>query len=91
MIERGDRRIVVQDLNGVAHFNAAFRNAVLLKKALLELGLPDEETRAFSRCMRRSSITSPSPAVRARSTSMRAWLHLLAHGFQAPSGSSGGA
>ena len=43
MIERGDRRIVVQDLNGVAHFNAAFRNAVLLKKALLELGLPDEE------------------------------------------------
>jgi hypothetical protein len=26
MIERGDRRIVVKDLNGVAHFNADFRN-----------------------------------------------------------------
>ena len=43
MIKRGDRRIVVQDLNGVAHFNAAFRNAVLLKKALQALSLPDEE------------------------------------------------
>ncbi len=43
MIQRGDRRIVVQDLNGVAHFNAAFRNAALLKKALQALNLPDEE------------------------------------------------
>ena len=31
MIERGDRRIVVQDVNGVAHFNAAFRNGALLE------------------------------------------------------------
>jgi hypothetical protein len=44
MIERGDQRIVVQDLNGVAHFNAAFRNGALLKDALEPLGLPDEES-----------------------------------------------
>jgi hypothetical protein len=44
MIERGDRRIVIQDANGVAHFNAAFRNGGLLKKALAELSLPDEES-----------------------------------------------
>jgi hypothetical protein len=44
MIERGDRRIVGQDLNGVAHFNAAFRNAALLKDALAQLGLPDDES-----------------------------------------------
>ena len=43
MIERGDRRIVVQDLNGVAHFNSAFRNSSLLKEALPALGLSDEE------------------------------------------------
>jgi len=42
MIESGDRRIVVQDLNGVAHFNAAFRNAALLKDALEPLGLPND-------------------------------------------------
>jgi hypothetical protein len=44
MIERGDRRIVVQDLNGVAHFNAAFRNGALLKEALARFGLPVEES-----------------------------------------------
>jgi hypothetical protein len=43
MIARGDRRVVVQDVNGVAHFNASFRNALLLKKALATLDLPDEE------------------------------------------------
>ena len=43
MIERGDRRIVVQDVNGAAHFNAAFRNAALLKEALAGLNLPDAE------------------------------------------------
>jgi hypothetical protein len=43
MIERGDRRIVVRDSNGVAHFNASFRNAALLKKALAPLGLPQQE------------------------------------------------
>ncbi len=43
MIASGDRRIVVQDVNGVAHFNAALRNAALLKKALRAPGLPDEE------------------------------------------------
>ncbi|MGC9972478.1 MAG: hypothetical protein ABSE56_17990 [Bryobacteraceae bacterium] len=37
MIECGDRRIVVQDVNGVAHFNAAFRNATPLKQALAAL------------------------------------------------------
>jgi len=37
MMERGDRRIVVRDVNGVAHFNAAFRNGALLKKALAAL------------------------------------------------------
>jgi hypothetical protein len=44
MIERGDRRIVVRDADGVAHFNAAFRNAGLLKEALAPLRLPDEES-----------------------------------------------
>ncbi|MGA3137010.1 MAG: hypothetical protein ABSC88_13560 [Terracidiphilus sp.] len=43
MIARGDRRIVAQDLNGVAHFNSAFRNSSLLKEALAALGLSDEE------------------------------------------------
>ncbi|MFY9854686.1 MAG: hypothetical protein WAK26_12495, partial [Terracidiphilus sp.] len=43
MIERGDRSIVVKDLNGVAHFNPDFRNAVLLKKALQALSLPEKE------------------------------------------------
>jgi hypothetical protein len=43
MIERGDRRIVAQDLNGAAHFNSAFRNSSLLKEALPALGLSDEE------------------------------------------------
>jgi len=38
-----DRRIVIQDVNGVAHFNAAFRNAGLLKAALAPLGLTDAE------------------------------------------------
>jgi hypothetical protein len=43
MIERDDRRIVIQDTNGVAHFNAAFRNSGLLMEALAGRGLPDEE------------------------------------------------
>ncbi len=43
LIANGDRSIVVQDQNGVAHFNAAFRNCTLLKEALATLGLPDEE------------------------------------------------
>ena len=43
MIKRGDPRIVVQDLNGVAHFNAALCNGSQLKKALQTLGLADEE------------------------------------------------
>jgi hypothetical protein len=45
MIKSGDRRIVVQDLNGVAHFNAAFRNGTLLKKALQSLSLPEQENK----------------------------------------------
>jgi hypothetical protein len=43
MIARADRRIVTQDSNGVAHFNAAFRNSELLKEALPAVGLPEEE------------------------------------------------
>jgi len=43
MIARGDRRIVDRDANGVAHFNAGFRNVGLLKEALRAYGLPDEE------------------------------------------------
>jgi hypothetical protein len=38
-----DRRIVVRDVNGAAHFNAAFRNAALLREALAPLGLPKRE------------------------------------------------
>jgi hypothetical protein len=43
MIARDDRRIVVRDLNGAAHFNAAFSNTALLQNALVPLGLPQEE------------------------------------------------
>ena len=34
MLERADRRIVVRDIEGGVHFNAAFRNAAVLKQAL---------------------------------------------------------
>ncbi len=37
MVESGDQRIVVRDVNGVAHFNAAFRNGRLLAEALAAL------------------------------------------------------
>ncbi|MDR3726480.1 MAG: hypothetical protein P4K86_05505 [Terracidiphilus sp.] len=47
MIARGDNRIVVQDCNGVAHFNAAFRNCALLKEALPALALAEEENEAI--------------------------------------------
>ena len=43
MIARGDHRIVIQDVNGVAHFNSAFRNSTLLKEALPAMGLSHEE------------------------------------------------
>jgi hypothetical protein len=43
MIANGDRRIVVQDLNGVAHFNAALRNGGLLKESLQALSLSEQE------------------------------------------------
>jgi hypothetical protein len=43
MIARGDRRIVDRDADGVAHFNAGFRNVGLLKEALRAYDLPDEE------------------------------------------------
>ncbi len=45
MIERGDRRIVVQDVNAVAHFNASFRNSGVLRDALA--GIADAEERAY--------------------------------------------
>ena len=48
MIERGDQRIVTRDVNGVVHFNAAFRNARLLEQGLAALSeeadLVGEET-----------------------------------------------
>ncbi|PYX92892.1 MAG: hypothetical protein DMG67_05595 [Acidobacteria bacterium] len=37
LLQRGDRRIVVQDVNGAAHFNAAFRNGDMLREALTAL------------------------------------------------------
>jgi hypothetical protein len=43
MIARNDHRIVVRDVNGGSHFNAAFRNGAQLKKALPALGLAKEE------------------------------------------------
>jgi hypothetical protein len=43
MIELGDRRIVIQDENGVAHFNAAFRNGALLEEALAALDIDGDE------------------------------------------------
>jgi hypothetical protein len=43
MVERGDRRLVVRDVTGVAHFNSAFRNTRALAEALEPLGLPDRE------------------------------------------------
>jgi hypothetical protein len=43
MVERGDRRIVVRDVNGGVHFNTAFRNAQVLGETLAQLALPEEE------------------------------------------------
>jgi len=43
MIAAGDRRIVVADMAGAAHFNAAFCNAGALAGALAPIGLPEEE------------------------------------------------
>jgi len=84
MIERGRPRIVVQDLNGVASLQCGLPKRRAVKKALLELGLPDEENARilalYEEVFDHQSFTGRS----ARSTSMRAWLHLLAHGFQAP-------
>jgi hypothetical protein len=37
MTRRGDRRLLVVDLNGTAHFNAAFRNSEMLRAALTAL------------------------------------------------------
>ncbi|MDR3673291.1 MAG: hypothetical protein P4L36_20765 [Holophaga sp.] len=37
LLERGDQRIVVQDVDGQTHFNAAFRNDECLKAALEDL------------------------------------------------------
>ena len=43
MIARGDRRIVNRDENGVTHFNAACRNAELLKELLAPLSITAAE------------------------------------------------
>ena len=43
MLRRGDRSVVVQDARGVVHFNASFRNAGLLKKALADLKAQEDE------------------------------------------------
>ncbi|MDR3527027.1 MAG: hypothetical protein P4L57_07070 [Rhizomicrobium sp.] len=45
MLARDDRRIVLGDVNGVAHFNSDFSNASVLEEALAPLGLPQEEKR----------------------------------------------
>jgi len=37
LLDDGNRRIVVKDINGGVHFNGAFRNAAMLEHALLEL------------------------------------------------------
>ena len=37
MLERGDRRIVVRDVEGAIHFNASFSNAAVLQQALRQL------------------------------------------------------
>ena len=92
MIERGDRRIVAQDLNGVAHFNSAFRNSSLLKEALPALGLSDEENARilalYEQVFDHQSFTGRSGTfLQVRG----ARLHLLAHGIQAASGRPGGA
>jgi hypothetical protein len=43
MIARNDRRIVSADVDGTAHFNAAFRNGTLLKDALAVIDLENED------------------------------------------------
>jgi hypothetical protein len=43
MIANGDKRIVTQDVNGIAHFNADFYNASVLEQALTPLGLSVDE------------------------------------------------
>jgi hypothetical protein len=45
MLQRGDRSVVVRDARGVVHFNAAFRNAGPLKKALVDIEVPEDEQR----------------------------------------------
>jgi hypothetical protein len=45
LLRRGDRSVVVRDARGVAHFNADFRNAGLLRKTLEELKASDAEQR----------------------------------------------
>ncbi|MGA8014289.1 MAG: hypothetical protein WCB85_00020 [Candidatus Dormiibacterota bacterium] len=43
MVEAGDHRIVVVDVDGVAHFNASLRNQAVLERALDALGLTGED------------------------------------------------
>jgi hypothetical protein len=43
MIARDDRRIVIRDVGGVAHFNADFANVSVLEQALVPLSLPPDE------------------------------------------------
>ena len=45
MVLAGDQRIVAQDVDGVAHFNTAFRNSRLLRQALAGLDVPGSEIR----------------------------------------------
>jgi len=66
MIAGGDRRIVIRDVDGVAHFNAAFSNAAVLQEALAPLGLPPEETArildVYEEVFRHRSFTGRSGA-----------------------------
>ena len=43
MITNGDKRIVIKDVNGVAHFNSAFYNVSVLEQALTPLDLGEDE------------------------------------------------
>ncbi len=48
MLSNGDRRIVIEDVDGAVHFNAAFRNGAMLREALVAQGLPAADVDAVA-------------------------------------------
>jgi hypothetical protein len=49
MIAKDDKRVVIQDVNGVAHFNASFYNVSVLEQALAPLDISaDEQARILA-------------------------------------------